>query len=128
MAYKLIVTERADELLDNIFALFDLSVKNEPAAIHLLDEINTIYDRMEENPLQFPISRDTYLANRGYHEEAVCGQMNYTIIFSVKANVVNIVGIFHQSRKLLEEIVNKNYDLILKTLKQYGGVCETWTC
>ncbi len=103
MAYKLIVTERADELLDNILHYLIYQLKNEPAAIHLLDEINTIYDRMEENPLQFPISRDTYLANRGYHE-AVCGQMNYTIIFSVKANVVNIVGIFHQSENYWKKL------------------------
>ena len=31
-------------------------LKNEPAAIHLLDEINTIYDRMEENPLHFRLA------------------------------------------------------------------------
>lgn len=95
MAYKLIVTEHADELLDNILYYLIYQLKNEQAAIHLLDEMNNIYDRLEENPLQFPFSRDAYLANNGYHE-AVIGQMNYTIVFSVRANVVNIVGIFHQ--------------------------------
>lgn len=34
------------------------------------------------------------MANKGYHE-AVVGQMNYTIVFSVRADVVNIVGVFH---------------------------------
>lgn len=95
MAYKLIVTEHADELLDNILYYLIYQLKNEQAAIHLLDEMNNIYDRLEENPLQFPFSRDAYLANNAYHE-AVIGQMNYTIVFSVRANVVNIVGIFHQ--------------------------------
>ncbi len=46
-------------------------------------------------PLKFPVSRDTYLASKGYLE-AVIGQMNYTIVFGNKADVVNIVGIFHQ--------------------------------
>ena len=36
-----------------------------------------------------------YLAKRGCRE-TVIGQTNYVIIFNVKANVVNIVGIFHQ--------------------------------
>lgn len=95
MAYKLTVTEQADELLDRILYYLVYRLKNKQAALHLLDEVSSIYDRLEENPLQFPLSRDTYLANKGYHE-AVCGQMNYTIVFHVNADVVNIVGIFHQ--------------------------------
>ena len=95
MAYNLVVTEHADELLDNILHYLLYQLKNKQAVQHLLNEINNIYDRLEENPLQFPFSRDTYLANKGYHE-AVIGQMNYTIVFSVRADVVNIVGIFHQ--------------------------------
>lgn len=95
MAYKLIITERADELLDNIVHYLLFRLKNEQAANHLLSEIDNIYDRLEENPLQFPLSRDSYLAHKGYHE-AVVGQMDYTIVFSIKADIVNIVGIFHQ--------------------------------
>lgn len=60
-----------------------------------MDEIDSIYNRLEQNPLQFPLSRDTYLASKGYYE-AVIGQMNYTIVFNIKADVVNILGIFHQ--------------------------------
>ncbi len=95
MAYNLMITERADELLDKILYYLIYQLKNEQAARHLLEQINNIYDRLEENPLQFPLSGDTYLANKGYHE-AVIGQMNYTIVFSIHINVVNIVGIFHQ--------------------------------
>lgn len=95
MAYKLFVTEHANELLDRILRYLIYQLKNEQAAVHLLDEMKNIYDRLEENPLQFPISRDTYLANKGYHE-AVIGQMNYIIIFNIESETVNIVGIFHQ--------------------------------
>ena len=76
MAYKLIVTEHADELLYNILRYLIYQLKNEQATIHLLDEIKNIYGRLEENPLQFSFSRDTYLKNKGYHE-AVIGQMNW---------------------------------------------------
>ncbi len=68
MAYKLIVTEHADELLDNLVRHLLERLKNEQAARHLLDGIENVYERLEENPLQFPLSRDTYLAGKGYHE------------------------------------------------------------
>lgn len=103
MTYKLAVTEHADELLDSILCYLIYQLKNGQAAIHFLDEVKNIYDRLEENPLQFPISRDTYLANRGYRE-AVIGQMNYTMVFSVRADVVNIVGIFHQLENYREKL------------------------
>ncbi|MCM1143651.1 MAG: type II toxin-antitoxin system RelE/ParE family toxin [Blautia sp.] len=95
MAYKLVVTEHADKLLDNILHYLIHQLKNEQAAIHLLDEMKNIYAHLEENPLQFPVSRDTYLANKGYHE-AIIGQMNYIIVFSIGTDVVHIVGVFHQ--------------------------------
>lgn len=103
MAYKLIITERANELLDHILYHLIYQLKNKQAAVHLLDEIQNIYDRLKENPLQFPFSRDIYLAKKEYHE-AVVGQMNYTIIFSVRANVVNIVGIFHHQENYQKKL------------------------
>ena len=95
MAYNLSVAERADELLDIILHHLIYQFKNKQAAKHLLDEIERIYDRLEENPLQFPVCRDTYLAKRGYRE-AVTRQMDYVIVFSINLDVVNIAGIFHQ--------------------------------
>ena len=95
MAYKINVTEHADELLDNLVYHLIYCLRNEQAAKHLLDSIDTIYDRLEVNPFQFPECRDAYLAKRGYRE-AVVPQMGYIIVFAVRVNVVNIVGIFHQ--------------------------------
>ena len=102
MAYKLIVTEHANELLDNLLYYLIYQLKSEQAARHLLDGIDSIYDRLEENPLQFPSSRDIYFADKGYHE-AVIGQMNYIVVFRIEMDIVNIVGIFHQ----LENYQNK---------------------
>lgn len=95
MAYNLSITEYSDEQLDNILYYLIYQFKNEQAAKHLLDEIERIYDRLEENPLQFPACKDAYLAKRGYRE-VVTGQMDYVIVFSVRMDVVNIVGIFHE--------------------------------
>ena len=102
MAYKLNVTEYADELLDNLVYHLIYRLKNEQAAKHLLDSIDVIYDRLEVNPFQFAECRDTYLARKG-DREAVVSQMNYIIVFDVRADVVNVVGIFHQ----LENYPNK---------------------
>ena len=95
MVYKLIVTEHADELLDNLVHHLLERLKNAQAARHLLDGIENVYERLEENPLQFPLSRDAYLASKGYHE-AIVPQMEYIVIFSIKADIVYVVGIFHQ--------------------------------
>ncbi len=95
MAYKLIVTKHADELLDFALHYLIYQLKNEQAAVHLLDEVEKIYDRLEENPMQFPVSQDVYLADKGYHE-AIVGQMNYTILFRIEADFVMVAGIFHQ--------------------------------
>ncbi len=95
MAYKLIVTEHTDELLDHIMYHLLYRLNSEQAARHLLDGIENVYERLEENPQQFSLSRDAYLAGKGYHEEIVL-QLDHTVVFSVKADVVNVVGIFHQ--------------------------------
>lgn len=95
MAYKLIITEHADELLDNLIYHLLYRLQNEQAARHLLNKIESVYERLEENPLQFPLSQDTSLADKNYHE-AIIPQMDYIIVFSVEDYVVNVVGIFHQ--------------------------------
>lgn len=95
MAYKLNVTKHAKQLLDNLVYHLIYRLKNKNAAEHLLDSVENVYNRLEDNPFQFPKSRDRYLAKKGYCE-AIVQNMNYIIVFRVKNDVVNIVGIFHQ--------------------------------
>ncbi|MCM1539040.1 MAG: type II toxin-antitoxin system RelE/ParE family toxin [bacterium] len=95
MTYKLVITEHADELIDRIMYHLLYRLKNEQAARHLLDGVENVYERLEENPMQFPLSKDLYLAGKGYHE-AIVPQMDYRIVFSVRADIVYVVGIFHQ--------------------------------
>ncbi len=44
MAYKLVVTEHADELLDNLIHYLIYQLKNGQAAAHLLDEIKNVLE------------------------------------------------------------------------------------
>ena len=94
MDYKLVISEHADELLDNLVYYLLYRLKSEQAARHLLDGIDGIYDRLETNPFQFPLSRDAYLANKGYHE-AVVPLMDYIVIFDVREDTVNAVSYTH---------------------------------
>ncbi len=75
MGYKLVISEYADELLHNLIYYLLYRLKNEQAAKHLLDGIDSIYDRLEINPFQFWLSRDNFLANKGYHEASYNGTM-----------------------------------------------------
>ena len=94
MACKVIVTERADELIEKLFVYLMRKIKNPDAAVHFLDELDKIYTRLEENPYQFHESLDDYLKSRGYRE-AHFREMQYHLVFRVEENSVYIVGVFH---------------------------------
>ena len=102
MAYNLIITDKADELIDERVNYLIKKFKNLQAAVHLLDGISGIYDRMEDNPYQFPDSKDPYLLQRGY-KEAYVPDMEYKLVFRIYDNDVYIVGFFHD----LEDYVPK---------------------
>ena len=57
MDYELIISERADELTDCLVAYLLNNLNNPGAAAHFLDELETIYDRLINNPYQFLIVR-----------------------------------------------------------------------
>ena len=104
MAYKLIIANHAEELLDEIIHHLIFRLKNSQAATHLLDSLEQIYCRLEDNPFQFPFSQDPYLNSR-FYREALLTDMSYLVLFRVEDTNVFILGIFHQSenysRKLL---------------------------
>ena len=94
MIYNLVITDRADELIDASVSYIVNKLKNPQAAVHLLDGISEIYDRLEENPYQFGDAKDDYLKNRGY-KEALVSDMQYKIVFRIDDNTVYVVGLFH---------------------------------
>ncbi|MBQ9199193.1 MAG: type II toxin-antitoxin system RelE/ParE family toxin [Lachnospiraceae bacterium] len=94
MTYNLIITDRADELIDDCVYYIINKLKNPKAAKHLLDGISKLYDRLEDNPYQFKDSKDDYLRKKGY-KEALVLDMQYKIIFRIEENNVYIVGLFH---------------------------------
>ncbi len=94
MAYRLIVTDYADELIDaRVFYIYN-RLKNFKAAKHLLDGIEIVYARLEDNPWQFPESGDEILKSRGYRD-ALIPEMDYKLVFRIEGEIVYIVGLFH---------------------------------
>ena len=95
MHYKLIVTDRAGELVDECVNHLVNRLKNQQAAVHLLDGIDNLYDRLEENPFQFADCPDPFLKSKEY-KEAIISDMDYIMIFRIEENVVYVAGFFHQ--------------------------------
>ena len=94
MVYELIISERADELIDRLTAYLLNHLKNPGAAAHFLNELDSIYDRLIDNPYQFPDSPDEYLFLRGYRE-ALFETMQYKVVYRIDNQKVLIVGVFH---------------------------------
>ena len=97
MTYRIIVTERANELIDShIYYIYNI-LKNPNVAGHLLDMI--------ENPFQFADSKDGFLKSCGY-KEAFVSEMDYKIIFRIDDKMIYVVGFFHN----LEDYTTKVFE------------------
>ncbi len=105
MVYNLIITERADELIDKLTAYLIYKLKNPDAALHFIDELSEIYDRLEQNAYQFPESKDSFLMKCGYRE-AYFRSMSYRVVFRIEDCTVYIVGVYHN----LEDYIMKVED------------------
>lgn len=95
MDYKVLLSENAEELLDQCLYYLVFNLNNKDAAEHFTEELYKLYTRMEKNPCQFPECTDSYLKNKGYRK-AVFSNMKYNLIFRIENNFVYIVGIYHQ--------------------------------
>lgn len=95
MGYKLIITEAAEEQLDKLVYHLIYKFQNESAALHLLNNVQLIYERLQQNPYQFPVYDNPLLIQIEYHE-AILSEMNYIILFRIDNECVYVVGIFHQ--------------------------------
>ncbi len=94
MDYELIISERADGLTDRLTSYLLNNLKNPGAAAHFLNGLDTVYDRLIDNPYQFPDSPDEYLFLRGYRE-ALFETMQYKVVYRIDNQQILIVSIFH---------------------------------
>lgn len=68
MGYKLEIAQKASEHLDQLLAYLLNPLKSDQAAKHLLSGIEEIYDRLEEDPWQFPAMYRLCASKKGIPE------------------------------------------------------------
>ena len=75
MAYKLLVTQKAEDDLDNIIGYITGKLCNTEAAGALLDEIEGHYDALEDNPYLYALCAQPLLRRGEYRKIAINGYL-----------------------------------------------------
>ena len=94
MAYKVEVSESADNDVDKILTYIMEELGSPQAASNFADELDAKYERLEEHPFIFELSRNTRLAGMGYRRFVVG---NYVALYLVdeKKRIVTISRLFY---------------------------------
>ena len=83
MAYKLVITRRAEEDLDDIIGYIVLELCNPDAAAHLADEVGKRYDLLENNPHIYAECSQPILRASHYRKAVIGG---YLLIYRIDEN------------------------------------------
>lgn len=86
--YKLKITTKASEDLDEIYAYIAGEINNETAALNLLDEIEKSILRLKEFPFSCSYVEDINLKEKGYRKLIV---KNYITFYMVKEEDKKVV-------------------------------------
>ncbi|MBQ6518153.1 MAG: type II toxin-antitoxin system RelE/ParE family toxin [Anaerolineaceae bacterium] len=103
MAYKLIVSDKADGQLDSILSYVTNKLKNPEAAGEILDEILDVYEMLVVFPESFALCNDPILAEKGYRK-CLLSHHEYVILYLVCEEYIRISGIFHARENYLKKL------------------------
>lgn len=97
---KLLVSPAANRDLDSILSYLINELCNPQAAGNLLDEVESAYTALVENPEAFEMCRDQRLAELEYRKVQVG---NYLMIcqYDSKLDEINVLRFFHESQNYL---------------------------
>jgi len=94
MDYEVIITERAEEHLDKIIEYIVLHLKNDFAALSVLDDVKKTYERLRLVAGSLQLCDDPYLAKKGYRK--ICLEKHdYLLLYQIRGDLVYVNGIFH---------------------------------
>ncbi len=71
MAYRIVVTEKAEQDLDEILSYIVKTLCNIPAAVNLMDDVESCYEKLTENPLLYPECQQPLLRKRQYRKAII---------------------------------------------------------
>ena len=103
MAYRLVISRRADEQLDSIIEYVAVRLNNPTAAAAILSDVEAIYCTLREMPESMALCEDPYLASKEYHK-AILRKHNYVVLFKICEYEVRIAGIFHTLEDYTKEV------------------------
>lgn len=95
MRYKLNITLHADELLENIIEYVAVQLSNKSVAISILEDVEKVYNVLEERAEAFPYCEDPFLAVKGIRK-ALLARHDYVILYRIDEDTVTVEGIFHE--------------------------------
>ena len=97
---KLLVSPAANRDLDSILSYLINELCNPQAAGNLLDEVESAYTALVENPEAFEMCRDQRLAELEYRKVQVG---NYLMIYQYESKLdeINVLRFFHESQNYL---------------------------
>ena len=103
MSYRLTISERADEHIDNIISYVVNVLKNPTAATAILSDIDEAYDRLEKMPNAYGYCADLYLAQKGYRK-IILSHHDYVIIYRITGDEIFVAGVFHMLENYADKI------------------------
>ena len=94
MTYKLVVSERAEEQIDNIIGYVAVELSNPTAAKAIIDDIEKAYNKLEYMADSLALCQDPYLSQKGYRKY-ILDDHDYVILYRLENKEVHISGVFH---------------------------------
>ncbi len=103
MSYKLLITNDANNDIDDIISYIINELKNPIAAENLLSKIELNFGIILANPFSFPLCKDKRLYDNGYRKITV---KNYIIFYRVdkEDNIVYIMRVIYGRRNYINLI------------------------
>jgi len=103
---ELIIAPSAEADLNGIVDYIAFELHNPEAANALLDDVESAYDVLEDNPLSFPFCDSPALRIRGYHQISV---RSYLMVYRVEEDgkVVRILHVYHSSQNYLARLTGE---------------------
>ena len=101
--YKLLVSDLAHQDLNNIVSYIAVQLANPKAAGDFLDEVDTCYGFLKNNPMMYEKCQDKRLGKEGYHKALI---KNYVLVYRINeaAQIVNIMRFFYGAQDYMKLI------------------------
>ena len=103
MAYKLQITDKAEQDLDAILSYIMTELCNVEAALHLADEVERHYNLLLENPFLYTECQQSLLCSRHYRKVIIGG---YLMMYRVdeQSSIIYIERFFSDLQDYAEKL------------------------